>query len=60
MKKRNLKNLTLRKKSISNLFSKGGFNTGNPSGGSEHNPNSMDILKCSPASVIPNTDCGCA
>lgn len=60
MKKRNFKNLTFQKKSISNLSILGGIDGENPSGGSEHNPNSMDILKCSPESVIPNTDCGCA
>ena len=60
MKKRNLKSLTLNKASVSNLSIKGGLNPEDNSGGSEHNPNSMDILKCSPASLIPNTDCTCA
>ena len=60
MKKRNLKILTLHKKSISNLSIKGGLNAEDTSGGSEHNPGSMDILKCSPESLIPNTDCTCA
>ncbi|WP_430410048.1 hypothetical protein [Kordia sp.] len=60
MKKQKLKNLPLHKKSISNLSIRGGFNPGNPSGGSNHNPSSVDILKCSPATLIANTDCTCA
>lgn len=50
----------MNKKSIADFSVKGGDNPIDTSGGSEQNPNSMDILKCSPASVIPNTDCGCA
>ncbi len=60
MKKRNLKSLLLHKKSIASFSVKGGDNPIDTSVGSEQNPNSMDILKCSPESAIPNTDCGCA
>jgi hypothetical protein len=60
MKKRNLKSLGLNKKAIASFSVKGGDNPIDTSGGSEHNPGSMDILKCSPESLIPNTDCTCA
>lgn len=60
MKKLHIKNLLLHKKSISNLSIRGGANPVDTTGPSEENPNSMDILKCSPETLIANTDCTCA
>ncbi|MEM6719714.1 MAG: hypothetical protein AAF611_10385 [Bacteroidota bacterium] len=62
MKKRSLKNLLLSKRSIANFEQRihGGLHSGNPSGGTDQNPNSMDILQCSPETFIANTDCTCA
>lgn len=60
MKKRSLKQLALHKKSISNLSLKGGLPAEEASEGSEHALNSLDPVKCSPESLIPNTDCTCA
>jgi hypothetical protein len=60
MKKRNLKSLALNRKAIASFSIKGGDNPIDTSGGSEENPNSMDILKCTPETMIANTDCTCA
>ncbi|QHI38368.1 hypothetical protein IMCC3317_37600 [Kordia antarctica] len=60
MKKRNLKSLALNKKSIADFTIKGGDNPIDTSGGSEHNPNSIDPKICFPKSDLPDTRCTCA
>lgn len=61
MKKRSLNSLMLNKKSISNLNILGGDNSDeNPTGGSEHAPNSIDVNNCFPESALPDTRCTCA
>lgn len=60
MKKKELKNLALNKKSISNFFIKGGLDGGNPADASEEARATWVIDGCLSWSVIQNTDCTCA
>ena len=60
MKKRNLKSLTLNKKSIANFSIKGGANHEDNSDGSEEALVTWYVEGCLTWSVIQNTDCTCA
>ena len=60
MKKQSLQNLKLNKKSIANFSITGGLASETPSNPSEENPYSIEIHKCAPESMIPNSFCTCA